>query len=501
MSDRSNKVRVRFAPSPTGYLHIGGGRTAIYNWLFARKHGGDFILRIEDTDAERSTADSIRGILDGLKWLGVDWDEGPYFQSANIEAHKKAAARLLETGHAYRCFCTKEELDAKREAAKAAKQPYKYDRKCRNLSPAEAAEKAAKGMPYVVRFKTPDSEDTLVFDDMIYGPIAKRYADIEDFVILRSDGSPLYLLSNTIDDINDRITHVIRGQDGLANTPRQILIYQALGAQPPRFAHMPLTLDLKKQKISKRTHGEVVSVQFYREHGFLPWALVNFLVLLGWHTSDDREIFTRDELIEAFSLEGVSRANSIFNYRPGDTKFFTDPKAISINAYYIKSIPIEELAGYVIDVLKAAGFYDPEWEGPKRRWFLETLDLLRPRYYTLNDFATLGAAYFSDEFTVNEKALAKNVLKYPELKTWLPELAIRLSALSVWEQAAIETAIRGFIDEIGAGSGVIINAVRTVVTGQPVGPGLFDCLYAIGRERVVVRLKNAPALINNHCGQ
>ena len=498
MSDRPNKVRVRFAPSPTGYLHIGGARTAVYNWLFARKHGGSFILRIEDTDTERSTADSIEGILDGLKWLGVDWDEGPYFQSANIGAHKKAAMKLIETGHAYRCFCTKDESDAKREAAKAAKQPYKYDRTCRDLSPEEVAEREAKGIPYVVRFKTPDSEDLFAFNDLVYGTIEKHYGDIEDFVILRSDGSPLYLLSNAVDDMNDGITHVIRGQDGLANTPRQILIYQALGVQPPRFAHMPLTLDLKKQKISKRTHGEVVSVQFYREHGFLPWALVNFLVLLGWHTPDDREIFTRDELVQAFSLEGVSRANSIFNYRPGDPKFFTDPKALSINAHYIRTMPIEDLAGYVVEEFKTAGFYDPEWDGPERRWFLDTLELIRARYHTLKDFATLGRAYFSDEFAVDEKAFVKNVLKYQELKTWLPGLADRLSAIPVWDQTATEAAIRGFIEETGAGSGVMINAVRTVVTGQPVGPGLFDCLVAIGKERVVTRLKNVLLLIDNH---
>ncbi|MGB9713056.1 MAG: glutamate--tRNA ligase [Dissulfurimicrobium hydrothermale] len=498
MSERTKRVRVRFAPSPTGYLHIGGARTAIYNWIFARKHKGDFILRIEDTDAERSTAESIEGILDGLRWLGIDWDEGPYFQSANIDAHKKAAMRLIELGHAYRCFCTKEELDTKRDTAKALKQPYKYDRTCRDLSPAKAAEMEARGIPYVVRFKTPDSEDTLVFNDLVYGPIEKHYDDIEDFVILRSDGSPLYLLSNAVDDMNDGITHVIRGQDGLANTPRQILIYKALGMQPPEFAHMPLTLDLRKQKISKRTHGEVVSVQFYREHGFLPWALVNFLVLLGWHTPDDREIFTREELIEAFSLEGVSRANSIFNYRPGDPKFFTDPKAISINAHYIRTMPIEDLAGYVKEELKATGCFDPEYDGPKRHWFLETLDLIRARYHTLKDFATLGRAYFSDEFSVDEKAFAKNILKHPDLREWLPVLAERLSAIPIWDQVATEAAIRGFIDETGASSGVIINAVRTVVTGQSVGPGLFDCLVAIGRERVVKRLKNAPLLIDNH---
>lgn len=488
------QVRVRFAPSPTGYLHIGGARTAIYNWLFAKKHKGIFILRIEDTDAERSTQDSIQGILDGLKWLGLEWDEGPYFQSANIEAHRKAARYLLESGHAYKCFCTKEELDAKKEAAIAAKQAYKYDRTCRNLTPQEIAQKEAAGIPYVIRFKTPIRSDALVFNDLVYGPIERKYEDIEDFVIMRSDGSPLYLLSNAIDDINDRITHVIRGQDGLANTPRQILIYEAMGAKLPQFAHMPLTLDLQKRKISKRTHGEVVSVQFYKEKGFLPWALVNFLALLGWHTSDDREIFSKEELIEAFSLEGVSRANSIFNYTPGDPKFFTDPKAIAINAHYIKNMPLNELEPWVTEVLRNAGLFHDDFLTTKKDWYYSTLDLIRQRFHTLNDFASLGAAYFSDNFTIDPKALQKNVLKHPGLAEWLPAVAERLDRLSVWDLENTEKTIRDFIAELNISSGTIINAIRTVVTGQAVGPSLFECLVAIGREKTVARLKNTPKL-------
>jgi len=488
------QVRVRSAPSPTGYLHIGGARTAIYNWLFARKHNGVFILRIEDTDAERSTQDSIQGILDGLKWLGLEWDEGPYFQSANIAAHKEAAQRLLQSGHAYKCFCTKEELDAKKEAAIASKQAYKYDRSCRNLSEAEIAQKERAGLPYVVRFKTPDRPGTLVFNDLVYGPIERRYEDIEDFVILRSDGSPLYLLSNAIDDINDRITHVIRGQDGLANTPRQILIYEALGAKLPQFAHMPLTLDLQKRKISKRTHGEVVSVQFYKEKGFLPWALVNFLALLGWHTSDDREIFSKEELIQAFSLEGVSRANSIFNYTPGDAKFFTDPKAISINAHYIKSMPINELEPWVTQVLKAANLFHETFLTARKDWYYATIDLIRQRFHTLNDFATLGAAYFSDNFPMDSKALQKNVLKHPQLTEWLPQLAERLERLSSWNIEATEKTVRAFIAEKNIHSGTLINAIRTVVTGQSVGPGLFECLVAIGKDRTIIRLNNTSTL-------
>jgi glutamyl-tRNA synthetase len=286
------EVRVRFPPSPTGYLHIGGARTAIYNWLFARKTGGKLILRIEDTDAERSTRESIEGILDGLRWLGITWEEGPYFQSAYAEEHRRAAQKLVAAGHAYRCFCTQEELERKREEARKNRLDFHYDGTCRNLSPGQAARMEAAGRPHVIRFKVPSGPGGVVFDDAVYGTIEKKYRDLEDFVIVRSNGQPLYVLSNAVDDIRDRITHIIRGQDHLANTPKQILIYEALGEPLPRFAHMPLTLDPQKRKISKRAHGEVVSVQFYRERGFLPWALVNFLVLLGWSTSDNREIFS-----------------------------------------------------------------------------------------------------------------------------------------------------------------------------------------------------------------
>jgi glutamyl-tRNA synthetase len=293
-------VIVRFAPSPTGYLHIGGARTAIFNYLYARKTGGKFILRIEDTDFERSTEKAIDGILDGLKWLGLDWDEGPNFQSRFIDAHRETAERLLKSGHAYKCFCTKEELDAKREQARSQKETYQYDRACRRLSREEIEEKERAGIPFTIRFRVPEGPGAVRFNDVVYGPIEKQYADLDDFVIVRSNGQPLYVLSNAVDDMRDGITHVIRGQDGLANTPKQVLIYQALNAPVPRFAHMSLTLDPQKAKISKRLHGEAVAIHFYREHGFLPWALVNFLVLLGWSPGDSREYFTRPELIEAF---------------------------------------------------------------------------------------------------------------------------------------------------------------------------------------------------------
>ena len=282
-----SNVVVRFAPSPTGYLHIGGARTAIFNWLYARKHQGKFILRFEDTDARRSTADAIDGILAGLTWLGLDWDEGPYFQSHHLADHQAAAHNLLGQGLAYKCFCSKAALEIERETARANKQTYRYDGRCRHLSSDQIRQREAAGQPFVVRFKVPRKSGALVFEDAVFGTIEKRYADIEDFVILRADGRPLYVLSNAVDDIRDGVTHIIRGQDGLANTPKQILIYQGLGATLPVFAHMSLTLDPARIKISKRRHGHQVAIHYYRENGFLPWAMVNFLVLLGW--SDSRE--------------------------------------------------------------------------------------------------------------------------------------------------------------------------------------------------------------------
>lgn len=487
-------IRVRFAPSPTGYLHIGGARTAIYNWLFARQQGGTFILRIEDTDVERSTKESIKGIIEGLDWLGLDWDEGPYFQSAHVAEHKAAAERLLASGDAYKCFCTKEELDTKREAAMKAKRTIQYDRTCRSLSPEEVAAKESQGIPHVLRFKVPEGEGSVTFKDVVYGGMERRYEDIEDFVIVRSNGAPLYLLSNAVDDIRDRISHVIRGQDGLANTPRQILIYEALGAPLPTFAHMPLTLDLQKRKISKRTHGEVVAVQFYKEHGFLRWALVNFLVLLGWHGSDDQEIFNQEELIQAFSLEGIGRANSVFNYRPGDPKFFTDPKALSINAHFLRTMPAEEIAALVKEEFLAEGLWDQSYEKERRQWYVRTVDLIRTRFHTLKDFVVVGRAYFADDFPVDEKALKDNVLKCDGLRTWLPQLGERLATLDAWTLETTEQAVRAFAEELSVKAGIVINGIRTVVTGQPKGPGLFDTLVAIGQERVVKRLKAAPLL-------
>ncbi len=492
--NKKEEVIVRFPPSPTGYLHIGGARTAIFNWLFARKHNGKFILRIEDTDAERSTKESIEGILDGLTWLGIDWDEGPYFQSEFADENKAAAQKLLEEGKAYKCFCTKEELEAKRKKALAEKRDIKYDGTCRNLSPEEIKEKEEAGLPYVIRFKVPRKEGKIGYDDKVLGRIEKDYSDIEDFVIVRSNGRPLYLLCNVVDDIRDRITHIIRGQDHMTNTIKQIMLYEALGAKTPVFAHMPLTLDLQKRKISKRTHGEVVSVQWYRKMGFIPWALVNYLVLLGWNPGTDQEIFTKEELIQAFSLERINKANSIFNYRKGDPKFFTDPKAININAWWLRHLPIEEIASMIKEDFINEGIWDDAYEGEKREWFLSTLDLIRSRFHTLRDFARQGRAYFADDFEIEPKALKKNVLKHPQLKELLPKLAEALEGVEPWNLETTEEAVRGFAETAGVKPGIIINGMRTVLTGQLKGPGIFDVMVAIGKDRVIRRLKETPKL-------
>ncbi len=489
-----SEVRVRFPPSPTGYLHIGGARTALLNWLWARKNNGKLILRIEDTDAERSTQESIEGIIDGMTWLGLDWDEGPYFQTEFSDDHRAAADRLLAEGHAYKCFCTREELDRKREAALAAKKDVRYDGTCRNLTPEQVAEKEAAGLPSIIRFKVPQKEGKVAYEDKVLGTIERAYDDIEDFVIVRSNGKPLYLLCNVVDDIRDRISHIIRGQDHMSNTTRQVLLYQALDAPIPVFAHMPLTLDLQKRKISKRSHGEIVSVQFYREKGFIPWALCNFLALLGWNPGTDQEIFSREEMIEAFTLERISKVNSVFNYQKGNAKFFTDPKLISINEHYLRSMDITELAQLVKEDFQQQGIWDPRWDGEERDWFFKTLDLIRDRFHTTRDFATLGRAYFADDYTVEAKPLKKNILKHPELKRWLPMLAEIFRDLEPFNKETPEAATRELADQLDVKPGILINGMRTVLTGQLAGPGMFDILVTLGRDTVVRRLADIDHL-------
>jgi glutamyl-tRNA synthetase len=489
-----SEIRVRFAPSPTGYLHIGGARTVIYNWLFARKHGGKLILRIEDTDAERSTQASIDGIIEGLKWLGIDWDEGPYFQTQFMEEHGGAAKRLLAEGKAYKCFCTKEVLDEKREVAKAAKKNVGYDGTCCHLTPDQVSDKEAAGVPFVIRFKVPGKEGAVTFEDKVLGRQARAYTDMDDFVIVRSNGMPLFLLTNVVDDIRDRITHVIRGQDHLTNTARQILLYDALNAVPPVFAHMPLAQDPQKAKISKRKHGEIVAIQFYKRNGFIPWALVNFLVLLGWSPGNDQEIFSKEELIEAFTLERINKSSVIFNYRKDDPKFFTDPKAISINTHYLKTMPTEAIADLVKIELENAGLWNVAFDNEKKEWYVKTIDLIRDRFHTIKDFLSFGRAYFSDDFEMDPKALKKNITKYPDLTTWLPVLADRFETADRLTSDTSEKIAKEVADELGIKPGILLNAARTLITGQIKGPSIFELFTHFDKTTILDRLRNIHRL-------
>jgi glutamyl-tRNA synthetase len=486
-----NPVVVRFAPSPTGYLHIGGARTAIFNWLYARKHNGKFILRIEDTDAERSTQDAIDGILDGLAWLGLDWDAGPYFQSTFSTDHRAAAQKLLDCGAAYKCFCSKSELDRKREQARLEKTTYQYDGTCRDLTPRQIAANEAAGRPFTIRFKVPRQAGAVTFDDAVFGRIEKQYADIEDFIIVRANGQPLYVLSNAVDDIRDGVTHIIRGQDGLSNTPKQMLIYKALNAPLPVFAHMSLTLDPRKAKISKRKHGEQVAVHYYREHGFLPWAMVNFLVLLGWATPDSKELFDTHELIQTFSLSGIGRTNSVFNIKAGADTFTTDPKLININTHYLRNLPVAEILPLVEMQLKQAGIWKPEFKHGRAEWFRDTVDLIRQRYHLLTDFSTYGRAYFSDSFEMEPKAFQKHLASQPSVRQWLPELIQALDRLEPFDAGTVEQALKTFLKHTGIKPGQLVNAVRTAVSGQGVGPDIIEVLACIGKSGVLKRLEHA----------
>lgn len=484
----TDQVVVRFAPSPTGYLHIGGARTAIFNWLYAKKHNGKFILRIEDTDADRSTKDSIQGIMDGLQWLGLSWDKGPDFQSSHIDNHVKAAQDLIDSGHAYKCFCSKEELDAKREETVKNKQTYLYDQTCRSLTQDQVEKKEADGIPFAVRLKIPNGDGSVVFEDEVCGCIEKKYKDLEDFIIVRSNGKPLYVLCNAVDDINDKVTHIIRGQDGLANTPKQILIYNALGAPLPIFAHMSLTLDPKKAKISKRRHGEMVAVHFYREKGFLPWAFVNFLVLLGWATSDSKEIFTTDELIQAFNLNGISKANSVFNINQDDPKFFTDPKALNINAHYIKTLPLEELAVFVKPFLEKEGVYKDSYETTDKDWFLNIIDLTRSRCRVLTDFADDHRPYFCDDFNADPALVEKHILAHPSLEQGFLDIAQKVQSMEQWDEKELESLLKQLLKELGIKPGILVNAIRVALTGQTAGPDFIKSLFLLGPKIVGDRL-------------
>ncbi len=478
-------VRVRFAPSPTGYLHVGGARTALFNWLFARRERGTMILRIEDTDAERNKPELVEGILDGLRWLGVEWDEGPYYQSQRTDLYREAAKKCLANGSAFLCYCPAEKYaggdhaePAQDDEPKAAG-PRRVTRcSCRNARP------STHGVKPAIRFKVPIGGTTKFFD-AIFGEREFSNDEIEDFVLLRSGkgdeefGQSMYQLSAVVDDIDMRVTHVIRGADHISNTPKQALLYNALGTQPPIFAHVPLILGPDKSRLSKR-HG-ATSVISYRDEGFLPEAFRNFLALLGWSAGGNEEFLPTSELLEKFSLEGVSRTNGVFDR----------PKLEWFNIQYLQKLPIEELLPHVEGELKRSKLWKEEWSaGAGHEWFSKTVDLLRPRVRLLPDFSTWSRAFFSDEFPIDPAAKEKfwKDERVPEL---FKKLTDALAALPEWNHDACDHALRGVAEAAGVKAGLLINATRVAIVGQAVAPPLFDTMVALGRDRVVTRLRTA----------
>jgi glutamyl-tRNA synthetase len=483
----SAQFRVRFAPSPTGYLHVGGARTALFNWLLAKRHGGTFVLRIEDTDAERSTDASVTGIFDGLRWLGIDWDEGPgvggpyepYFQAQRSAAHREMARQLIERGAAYYCYCSLDELKAKREAAEKAGGGWIYDRTCLNLSADEIARREGEGRPRAVRVRIPAG--VMAFHDVVHGKIEFDGAHLEDFVIIRSDGSPTYNLSVVSDDVEMKISHVVRGDDHISNTPKQIVLYRAIGAAVPTFAHVPLILGPDKKRLSKR-HG-ATSVTDYKAHGYLAEAMVNFLALLGWSPgAGDREMFTRDDLAAVFDLAGVSGGNAVFNTEKLDW----------FNQQYIARLDATELTRRLKPFFEDAGVWSDAYLGEKKDWFAAVLDQLRPRAKRLDEFAELGRFFFTDDLVYDQSAIEK-YLKQDGMREHLEAVDEAFRATASFDAASLEAALRKTADARGVKAGTLIHAVRVALTGRTVSPGLFEVAALVGRDLTHARLAKAIA--------
>jgi glutamyl-tRNA synthetase len=480
-------TRVRFAPSPTGYLHIGGARTALFNWLYARRAGGVFVLRIEDTDAERSSWDMVTGIVEGLRWLGLDWDEGPdvggphapYFQSERLDQYRTAAEQLVREGRAYYCYCTPETIQQKRAAAEAAGGGWMYDRACAALSAGEIAARDASGASRAIRFRVPPGETT--FDDQVRGPIAFDNANIEDFVVLRSDRHPTYHLSVVLDDITMGTTDIIRGDDHISNTPKQVLLYRAFDRPLPRFAHVPLILGPDKKRLSKR-HG-ATSVMEYQRLGYLPEAMVNFLALLGWSPGTNLELFTRDELIAQFTLTGISGGNAVFN--PEKLDWF--------NQQHIMRLSVEELARRVRPFFEVAGLWREAFEGAERGWFVRVLELLKPRVKRLGQFVEEGRPFFEETPAFDAVAVEK-YLGIPEMRSHLTALRSRFEMAQPFAQADLEAMLRAVADERQIKAAALIHATRVATTGRSASPGLFEVLELLGKERTLARLERARSI-------
>jgi len=463
------QVRTRFAPSPTGYLHMGGARTALFNFLFARHHGGRFILRIEDTDRERSTPEAINAILDAMNWLGLDWDEGPFYQTKRYPLYKEKVQKLLSEGKAYPCVCTPEKLEAKRQLAQKEKRKSMYDGTCR--PPEGVIPPLPQDKPYTIRFRSPRDGSTIV-NDAVKGDVVFDNRELDDLIIARSDGTPTYNFCVVVDDIDMGITHIIRGDDHLANTPRQILLYQALGDTPPQFAHVPLILGLDKARLSKR-HG-ATSVTAYRDMGYLPEAILNYLVRLGW-SHGDQELFSREELIEKFSLESVGKSAGVFN----------PEKFLWVNFHYLKTRPLSQLAEEIVPYIVAKGYRAPQ----DKSWLERMIKTLQERSRTLVELVDSAHFYLTDDIAIDEKA-AKKFLT-PEVSQPLSKLIERLSALDEFSEANIESAFSGVLEEFGLSMGKLAQPVRVALTGSTVSPGIHEVIAVLGKERTIRRLQSA----------
>ena len=472
-------LRVRFAPSPTGFLHIGSARTFIFNWLYARRHGGTMILRIDDTDVERNTEASLNSIFEGLRWLDLPWDE-QYRQSERVALHRAAAQAIFDRGLAYRDFTPPQAADTERPGAQGT---WLFHAEMRDLSPEESHRRAAAGKPFALRFRVPrDTGRQVQFHDAVYGAQAKATADIEDFALLRSDGMPTYHLGSCADDADLRISHIIRGQDHLSNTFKHVLIFEALGAAPPTFAHLPLLVAPDGAKLSKRKHGPVVSVTTYRDAGFLAHAFINFLCLLGWSPKDDRERLTRQELIDVFSLEGINRSNAVVNFKD-DEPF--DPKALWLNAETIRTMPAAELAAHLLPIVRGvcADIDDAK--------MLQLTTLIQERIKLLRDVLTVADFFFLDPLPPydpaelipkkGDAALARRVL----------EQACGVLSTAEFTHDGVEAALRSAAATLGIKAGQMFEPVRVAVCGRKTAPPLFGTLEVLGRETSLKRIAQA----------
>lgn len=469
----SDRIRVRFAPSPTGYLHIGGARTALFNWLFARHYGGTFILRIEDTDRSRSTGEFIEAIIEGMQWLGLHWDEGPFRQTDRLDIYRKNVEKLLNEGRAYYCYCSAEELEKRRREALAKGIPPRYDGRCRNIEGGERRDER-RGKKPAVRFKMPQEGEVIV-DDLIRGRIVFENAQLDDLIIMRSDGTPTYNFVVVVDDIDMKITHVIRGDDHLNNTPKQIHIYRAFNVEPPFFAHLPMILGPDKARLSKR-HG-ATSVNTYREEGYLPDALINYLARLGW-SYGDQEVFSRDELIEKFSLENVGSSPAVFN----------PEKLLWINSQHINNLSPERLSEAVVPFLIKNGIL-MEGQEIDKTWLCRAIAPLKERSRTLIELSSSLKYYISEYVEIDP--LAKEEFLNEKVTPYLIELRDALILLEDFVSSEIEKVFMSIVKRHNLKLGDLAQPVRVAITGTTVSPGIFDVLEIVGKEKTIKRLKRA----------